>query len=238
MADQQISQLNTLNSGTVDLATDLIPIVDTSTNESKHITAANLIATKANDADVVKLTGDQTVAGTKTFSTIPELPASNPTTANQASRKTYVDTKVSLTGNETVAGIKTFSSFPISPSSAPTTDYQLANKKYVDDNAGGGGVTVESSASTSYTLVIGDADKYKRMTAATAVTITVPTNASVAFPTGTVVTFVQAGAGQITVSPVSGTVTLNGGNKSFKQYSVIQVIKVATDTWDLIGGIE
>lgn len=41
---------------------------------------------KANDADVCKLTGDQSVAGIKTFGSIPVLPASNPTTNNQAVR--------------------------------------------------------------------------------------------------------------------------------------------------------
>lgn len=43
------------------------------------------------DAAAVKKTTDQTIAGIKTFSSIPVLPASNPTTANQAARKQYVD---------------------------------------------------------------------------------------------------------------------------------------------------
>ena len=55
---------------------------------------------KAADADkldgidstgFVNTTGTQTVGGTKTFSSIPVLPASNPTTANQAVRKGYAD---------------------------------------------------------------------------------------------------------------------------------------------------
>ena len=45
----------------------------------------------------VKITGDQTVAGIKTFSSIPVLPASDPTTANQAARKAYVDSLVAQT---------------------------------------------------------------------------------------------------------------------------------------------
>lgn len=45
----------------------------------------------AADSEVVKLSGDQTIAGTKTFINIPELPAINPTTSNQATSKTYVD---------------------------------------------------------------------------------------------------------------------------------------------------
>lgn len=48
----------------------------------------------------VKTSTDQTVAGIKTFSSIPVLPASDPTTDNQAARKFYVDntpkTKLSL----------------------------------------------------------------------------------------------------------------------------------------------
>jgi hypothetical protein len=69
-------------------------------------------ALKANDNAVVKLTGDQTVAGIKTLSSIPVLPASNPTTDNQAARKAYVDTAASVvhtTGAETIAGEKTLS---------------------------------------------------------------------------------------------------------------------------------
>jgi hypothetical protein len=68
--------------------------------------------TDARKAECVALTGDQTVAGIKTLSSIPVLPASDPTTDNQAVRKAYVDgsTVVHRTGNETIAGIKTFSS--------------------------------------------------------------------------------------------------------------------------------
>ena len=39
----------------------------------------------------VQTSGNQTVAGEKTFSSIPVLPATNPTTANQAVRKGYAD---------------------------------------------------------------------------------------------------------------------------------------------------
>lgn len=42
-------------------------------------------------SDVVLLTTAQSVAGIKTFSSIPVLPASDPTTDNQAVRKAYID---------------------------------------------------------------------------------------------------------------------------------------------------
>ena len=42
---------------------------------------------------LVKLTGDQTIAGIKTFSSILVLPASDPTTDNEAVRKAFLDEK-------------------------------------------------------------------------------------------------------------------------------------------------
>lgn len=87
---------------------------------------ATALLTKANDADVVKLTGTQSVAGVKTFTSIPVLPATNPTTVNQAVRKGYVDTELALkandadvvktSGNQTVDGTKTFTTSPPVPS--------------------------------------------------------------------------------------------------------------------------
>jgi hypothetical protein len=47
----------------------------------------------------VELTGDETIAGKKTFSTIPETSGGNPTTDNQLSRKAYTDTKYKEIGS-------------------------------------------------------------------------------------------------------------------------------------------
>ena len=75
---------------------------------------------KSNDKfDVVFVDGDhqeeqvdkdsnETIGGVKTFTSIPVLPASNPTTANQAARKAYVDgvaQQGGATSTEIVAGI-------------------------------------------------------------------------------------------------------------------------------------
>jgi hypothetical protein len=50
--------------------------------------------------DAVLLTGNQTIEGIKTFSSIPVLPAADPESANQAARKSYVDGKISQTITE------------------------------------------------------------------------------------------------------------------------------------------
>jgi hypothetical protein len=98
--------------------------------------ATNASAITTLDGQVVKLTGAQTVAGVKTFSSIPVLPASDPTLSEEATRKAYVDAldaaDVKLTGDQTVAGIKTFSSIPVLPASDPTTANQATRKSYVD----------------------------------------------------------------------------------------------------------
>lgn len=47
--------------------------------------------TRAADNEVVKLSGDQSVGGIKTFSDIPVLPNSDPSGSNDAARKAYVD---------------------------------------------------------------------------------------------------------------------------------------------------
>ena len=54
------------------------------------------------DSVAVKLSGNQTVQGVKTFGSIPVLPASDPTTDNQAARKAYVDAKVDVAAGDTL----------------------------------------------------------------------------------------------------------------------------------------
>ncbi|EOJ1306474.1 hypothetical protein ACM14D_001650, partial [Campylobacter jejuni] len=86
----------------------------------------------------VTKTGNETIAGVKTFSA-PPVSATNPTANNQVANKSYVDTvgnsKVALSGNQTIAGVKTFSAPPVCGAN-PTQDAQLARKWYVDYGGG------------------------------------------------------------------------------------------------------
>lgn len=92
--------------------------------------------------------------------------------------------------------------------------------------------------SASYTFVIGDAGKFIQITFATAITLTVPTNASVAFPIGTQINIMQLGAGQITIGGAGVTFQSSGGKlKTTDQYSVATLIKTDTDTWVASGNL-
>jgi hypothetical protein len=97
----------------------------------------------------------------------------------------------------------------------------------------------------TYTAVATDnRNKLVRMNVSTANDFLIPTNASVAFPVGSVINVTQLGTGQTTIKAVtSGTTTINStGAVSTApvlraRYSAASCIKVATDTWLVIGDI-
>jgi hypothetical protein len=98
---------------------------------------------------------------------------------------------------------------------------------------------VSTSAQTaSYTLVLADKNKIVEMLVATANTLTVPPNASVAYPVGAQINILQTGAGQTTVTAGAGvTINASPGLKLRTQWSYATLVKRATNTWVLVGDI-
>ena len=72
LIDNSVASLVGGSGAALDTLKELADALGGDANFSTTIT--NLIATKANDADVVKLTGNQTIAGVKTFSAAPAVP--------------------------------------------------------------------------------------------------------------------------------------------------------------------
>jgi hypothetical protein len=94
-----------------------------------------------------------------------------------------------------------------------------------------------AQSGTSYTLVLTDVAKVISLTNASAITLTVPTNASVAFPIGTQILLYQGGAGQVTISS-SATIRSHGSKLKINgQYAVAGLIKLATDEWVAFGNL-
>ncbi|KQH52858.1 hypothetical protein [Campylobacter coli] len=77
----------------------------------------------------VTKTGNETIAGVKTFSSSIVIP--NATANNHATNLGQLNSKVALSGNQTITGVKTFSVPPVSATN-PTANNQVANKSYVD----------------------------------------------------------------------------------------------------------
>jgi len=104
--------------------------------------------------------------------------------------------------------------------------------------------TVGAAQTGDYTAVIADAYQVvELMNKATAIAYKIPTNASVAFPIGTVLTVLNIGAGVCTISAVtSGTTTILSAGAvaaapTLAQYKSAACIKTGTDTWYVVGAI-
>jgi hypothetical protein len=104
--------------------------------------------------------------------------------------------------------------------------------------------TVGAAQTADYTAVI--ADTYQvlgLMNKATAIAYKIPTNASVAFPIGTVLNILNIGVGVVTISAVtSGTTTIlsagaTAASPTLAQYRSAACIKTGTDTWYVVGAI-
>jgi hypothetical protein len=103
---------------------------------------------------------------------------------------------------------------------------------------------VQADITNDYTAVI--ADSYQvldSMNKATAIAYKIPTNASVAFPIGTVLNILNKGAGVCTISATTpGTTTIvSAGTVSASPTlgtaKMAACVKVATDTWYVVGAI-
>lgn len=95
-------------------------------------------------------------------------------------------------------------------------------------------MAIDDQTGASYTLALTDNNAYVRMNNASPNTVTVPPNSSVAFPIGSKVMIRQVGAG-VTTIVAGGGVTINATSLVLAgQNTTVAVVKVATDTWDLV----
>ncbi len=112
-------------------------------------------------------------------------------------------------------------------------------------SSGSGGSTAvsypQNAQNGNYTLVLDDAGKHIYSANTGAQTITIPTNASVAFPIGTLVTIVNMGTTKILLSmsgvsviPVDSTTALSSAK--IQSGASVQLLKTGTNTWKAVFG--
>ena len=98
--------------------------------------------------------------------------------------------------------------------------------------------SINGQTGTSYTVVLGDRDSLVELSNTGAITLTIPTNATAAFPVGTSIDILQTNSGQVTVAGASGvTVNATPGLKLRAQWSSATLFKRATDTWVVMGDL-
>ena len=148
--------------------------------------------------------------------------------------QTYVDNSISSLIDSAPAALDTLNELAAAlnddASFATTVTNSLADKS---DKL----ITTNEQTGTSYTLVLSDSAKLIELNNAAAITLTVPTNSSVAFPVGTKIDLLQTGAGQVTVGGAGVTIDATPGLKLSGQWAAASLIKRATDTWVLIGNL-
>jgi len=135
--------------------------------------------------------------------------------------------------------------------SASYTDRSFTDKKYVDStvalklNISDTSVFARkailiNNQVASYTLVLADAGARVRINSASATTLTVPPNSSVAFPIGTQILIKRVGSGDyVTITAGSG-VTFSNADSALRLRvagSSCVLTKTGTDTWDLEGDL-
>ena len=100
-------------------------------------------------------------------------------------------------------------------------------------------ISVPQNAATtgSYPIVLADAGTSIHSTATR--TVTIPANASIAFPVGSVLTFTAAAGATVTIAITTDTMYLAGsgttGSRTLAPFGIATAIKLTSTTW-LISG--
>ena len=104
--------------------------------------------------------------------------------------------------------------------------------------AGYMGIPQSSAATTgAYTITAADAGTHIYSTATR--TITIPSNASVAFPIGTTISFIAATGATVTIAITSDTLLLSGpgttGSRTLSPFCIATAIKITSTSWIISG---
>ena len=101
---------------------------------------------------------------------------------------------------------------------------------------------INTQTGTTYTTVLDDNGKLVTLSNASAITLTIPPNSSVAYPVGAQLNLAQLGAGQVTFAHGSGVTIVSTGAttsapKLRAQYSTATAVQTSTDNWLVMGDI-
>jgi len=144
--------------------------------------------------------------------------------------------------DETGSGALVFATSPtlVTPVLGTPTSGTLSGCTVDGTDAVGFRNTPINSRSAAYTLVLADSGKTILHPIAdnNARTFTIPANSSVAYPVGTVVTFINL-INTVTIAITTNTMYLAGdgatGSRTLAAYGVASAVKVASTTWVISG---
>lgn len=140
------------------------------------------------------------------------------------------DSRFVNTGGDTMTGALVLNA---DPSSA----LHAATKQYADTKAPLRQVVDYRGADTTLTIGLADEGKMLWFNASTAITVTIPTNAVVAFSIGTRIDLMQTNNGKVTVGGAGVTLYATPSATLRTAHSSASLLKVSTDSWLLAGDL-
>lgn len=89
------------------------------------------------------------------------------------------------------------------------------------------------------TLQLSDAGQFLNFSSSSSITVTIPTNTSVAFPVGTEITAYRGGTGTVTFTGESGVTirSVNSSKKIGNQYGIVRLNKLNANVWVISGDL-
>jgi len=250
------AQLNTaLSDGNV--ATGGGTATGTNTGDQINITGnAATVTTNANLTGHVTSIGNAAVLGSFTTAQL-NTAISDGTVATGGGTATGTNTgdQTTVTGNagtataletaRTIAGVSFNGTANIAIASTNLSDtasialltstQTLTNKTLTDPKITS---ALNTQVGTTYTLALTDASKVVELNNAAANVVTIPLNATIAFPIGTTLTIIQIGAGLTSATGAAG-VTVNGVSGGTKAttatYEGLALYKRGTDEWVVVN---
>lgn len=154
-----------------------------------------------------------------------------PVAAADIATKSYVDALGTITS--TASTIMRRDASGRSQVADPSAVNDITSKQYVDAQD----YFEPTTQTASYTLVAGNAFNSVEMNSASATTVTIPPNSSVAFPIGTIIHVVRLGAGTVTLVAGSGVTIRTPSVLTIgpAQYGSVELKKRATNEWIVSG---
>jgi hypothetical protein len=149
-----------------------------------------------------------------------------------------VDGEIALFDSTTGKLIKRASGTGFVKATSGVVSFQSSPIPAADIN---GGRTVNQQTGTTYQFVLSDGSAAGGFSLvsfdnASPVTVTVPDNATVAFPVGTQIDVTQLGAGAVTITPAGGVSVNTSSSLVMSQYAGGTLLKTATNTWQFYAG--
>ena len=204
---------------------------------------AGAVILDADDVGAVDKSGD-TMTGALT---LPGAPTDN----LHAATKKYVDDGVGAINNKigAASGIASLDSNGKVPSAQiPSLNFIPTSEKDAASGVAGldSNSKVKASEASSHivavssnkTLALTDAGTFQNVNSSNNITVTIPLNSSVAFPTGTEIEIYRGGSGTVTIAGASG-VTLVSPDSAVAisvRYGTAVLKKIDTNTW-VLGGV-